>query len=241
MDKQERARLRAAGWTVGPPREFLGLSDEEAAFVEFKLALSNALRSLRAPPRDCRRSTLQDACDPVNRALPRWRLRTPAYPSTFSCGRCSSSERNRATLREPFDHAGRWRPDVADTTRVALRANGTDRSVFAFQSTSDREAANRMGLLAPLDSVGNAWGDAHGCRASVHLRPRLAHDLRPLGDVGVEDRGELLGRGLVDLGALRGELVDGVLLFHHRVDVGVDLPDHRRRRAGRREQAEPRG
>ena len=47
MDKQERARLRAAGWTVGPPREFLGLSDEEAAFVEFKLALSNALRSLR--------------------------------------------------------------------------------------------------------------------------------------------------------------------------------------------------
>ena len=47
MDKRKRARLRAAGWNVGTPREFLELSEEEAAFVEFKLALSNALRSLR--------------------------------------------------------------------------------------------------------------------------------------------------------------------------------------------------
>jgi predicted XRE-type DNA-binding protein len=47
MDKRKRARLGTAGWTVGTPREFLGLSDEEAAFVEFKLALSKKLRSLR--------------------------------------------------------------------------------------------------------------------------------------------------------------------------------------------------
>jgi len=48
MDKRKRAKLRAAGWTVGTPREFLGLSDEEAAFVEFKLALSKTLQGLRA-------------------------------------------------------------------------------------------------------------------------------------------------------------------------------------------------
>ena len=48
MDKRKRTRLRAAGWTVGTPREFLGLSDEEAAFVEFKLALSKTLQALRA-------------------------------------------------------------------------------------------------------------------------------------------------------------------------------------------------
>ncbi len=47
MDKRKRAKLRAAGWTVGTPREFLGLSDEEAAFVEFKLALSKTLQALR--------------------------------------------------------------------------------------------------------------------------------------------------------------------------------------------------
>ena len=48
MDKRKRAKLRSAGWTVGTPREFLGLSDEEAAYVEFKLALSKTLQALRA-------------------------------------------------------------------------------------------------------------------------------------------------------------------------------------------------
>jgi hypothetical protein len=37
MDKRKRTKLMAAGWTVGAPREFLKLSNEEAAFVEFKL------------------------------------------------------------------------------------------------------------------------------------------------------------------------------------------------------------
>jgi hypothetical protein len=48
MDKRKRAKLRAAGWTVGTPREFLRMSDEEVAFVEFKLALSKTLQALRA-------------------------------------------------------------------------------------------------------------------------------------------------------------------------------------------------
>ena len=48
MDKQKRAKLKAAGWVVGTPREFLRLSDEEAAYVEFKLALSKTLQALRA-------------------------------------------------------------------------------------------------------------------------------------------------------------------------------------------------
>jgi Helix-turn-helix domain len=47
MDKRKRAKLSTAGWTVGTPREFLVLSDEEAAFVEFKLALSKTLQALR--------------------------------------------------------------------------------------------------------------------------------------------------------------------------------------------------
>jgi hypothetical protein len=48
MDKRKRAKLRTAGWTVGTAREFLELSDQEAAFVEFKLALSKALQAMRA-------------------------------------------------------------------------------------------------------------------------------------------------------------------------------------------------
>jgi hypothetical protein len=48
MDKRKRAKLKAGGWTVATPCEFLKLSDEEAAFVEFKLALSKTLQAVRA-------------------------------------------------------------------------------------------------------------------------------------------------------------------------------------------------
>jgi DNA-binding XRE family transcriptional regulator len=47
MKKAKRARLEAAGWKVGTVRQFLGLSDEEAAFVDLKLALARDLRSRR--------------------------------------------------------------------------------------------------------------------------------------------------------------------------------------------------
>ena len=47
MDEKKRGRLEQAGWTVGSAPDFLGLSEEEAAFVELKLALSRSLRERR--------------------------------------------------------------------------------------------------------------------------------------------------------------------------------------------------
>ncbi|HEX9689005.1 MAG TPA: helix-turn-helix domain-containing protein [Thermoanaerobaculia bacterium] len=47
MQKGKRARLEAAGWVVGTAREFLGLSDAEAALIETKILLSRALRARR--------------------------------------------------------------------------------------------------------------------------------------------------------------------------------------------------
>jgi predicted XRE-type DNA-binding protein len=47
MRKTKRARLEAAGWKVGNVREFLGLSNEEATFIELKLALARGLRKRR--------------------------------------------------------------------------------------------------------------------------------------------------------------------------------------------------
>ncbi|HQR53943.1 MAG TPA: helix-turn-helix transcriptional regulator [Burkholderiales bacterium] len=40
-------RLRARGWKVGDATEFLGLSAEEAALVELRLALSRSVRARR--------------------------------------------------------------------------------------------------------------------------------------------------------------------------------------------------
>jgi|SRR5215208_2341622 len=48
MTAAKRKRLQAAGWEVGSARDFLGLSDEEAALVEMRLALSASLRERRA-------------------------------------------------------------------------------------------------------------------------------------------------------------------------------------------------
>ncbi len=48
MKKSKQARLQAKGWRFGSAADFLELTDEEASFVETKLALSNSLRDRRA-------------------------------------------------------------------------------------------------------------------------------------------------------------------------------------------------
>ena len=47
MDKGKKARLEAQGWKVGSTEEFLGLTPEEAAFVNLRLKLSDAVRAFR--------------------------------------------------------------------------------------------------------------------------------------------------------------------------------------------------
>jgi DNA-binding XRE family transcriptional regulator len=47
MKKEKRQRLEAAGWRVGSASDFLGLSREEAAFVETKLALAAGVKQRR--------------------------------------------------------------------------------------------------------------------------------------------------------------------------------------------------
>ncbi len=47
MNQAKCARLQAKGWKVGTVAEFLGLTPEESALVEIKLALSRSLRERR--------------------------------------------------------------------------------------------------------------------------------------------------------------------------------------------------
>ncbi len=51
MDEGKRARLEAQGWKVGSTEEFLGLTPEEAAYVELQRRLSDAVRELRKKKR----------------------------------------------------------------------------------------------------------------------------------------------------------------------------------------------
>ena len=47
MRKPKRKRLTAKGWKIGTVEEFLGLSDEESAYIELKIKLAAGLRERR--------------------------------------------------------------------------------------------------------------------------------------------------------------------------------------------------
>lgn len=47
MRRSKKKRLEARGWKVGTAQEFLGLSDEESAYVELRLLLADSLRHRR--------------------------------------------------------------------------------------------------------------------------------------------------------------------------------------------------
>lgn len=47
MKSKKLKRLQAAGWKAGSAAEFLGLGESEAALVELKLALVDAVRRTR--------------------------------------------------------------------------------------------------------------------------------------------------------------------------------------------------
>ncbi len=47
VNRSKLDKLKAAGWTVGSVETFLGLTKEEAAMVEVKLALAESIRRRR--------------------------------------------------------------------------------------------------------------------------------------------------------------------------------------------------
>ena len=47
MRRSKRQKLERKGWRVGGVQQFLGLSDEEAAYVELRLKLADSLKSRR--------------------------------------------------------------------------------------------------------------------------------------------------------------------------------------------------
>lgn len=47
MDKSKKEKLKSKGWKIGSAQDFLGLSDEEIAYIELKLALSRSLKERR--------------------------------------------------------------------------------------------------------------------------------------------------------------------------------------------------
>ncbi len=51
VNKAKQAKLERKGWKFGSAEEFLGLSAEESAYIELKLALSDKLKAKRVSKR----------------------------------------------------------------------------------------------------------------------------------------------------------------------------------------------
>ena len=47
MRKEKKKRLEAKGWRIGTAKEFLGLTEEESAYIELKIRLAEGLRQRR--------------------------------------------------------------------------------------------------------------------------------------------------------------------------------------------------
>ena len=47
MDRKKKRKLDAARWSVGSTQDFLGLSEEEAAYLEMRLSLARLLSKRR--------------------------------------------------------------------------------------------------------------------------------------------------------------------------------------------------
>jgi DNA-binding XRE family transcriptional regulator len=51
MDKSKQRKLEREGWKIGSASDLLGLTPEEAAYIEMRLALSRNFKELRSKKR----------------------------------------------------------------------------------------------------------------------------------------------------------------------------------------------
>ena len=47
MQESRRKKLEAKGWRIGTPKDFLGMTDEEEAYVNLRLKLAEGLKERR--------------------------------------------------------------------------------------------------------------------------------------------------------------------------------------------------
>jgi hypothetical protein len=94
MRAEKRKRLEAKGWKVGSVKEFLDLSDQEAAYIELRLKLARGLKA-RRHARDTVSPRLRKSSDNVmyhvppleGRDCPVTRRRSPDGASIASGGK----------------------------------------------------------------------------------------------------------------------------------------------------------
>ena len=101
MKNTKRAKLEAGGWSVGSVKEFLGLSDADAALIDMKLALSRSLRD-RRNKQGLSQVQLAERLQSSNREWRRWKPEIRRYPWTSWLVHSYSSEPAPPILHKLF-------------------------------------------------------------------------------------------------------------------------------------------
>ena len=87
MEKHKKQQLIARGWKVGTADEFLGLTSEEAAYVELKLVLSDHLKQ-RRQQRKLTQGELGKLLRSSQSRVAKMEAGDPQCLSTCSCALC---------------------------------------------------------------------------------------------------------------------------------------------------------
>jgi len=77
MNKNKKSRLASKGWQVGDAGDFLDLTEEEAAFVDLKVALAQSLKKRR----QARKWTQTQLANAIGSSQPRVAKMEGADPS----------------------------------------------------------------------------------------------------------------------------------------------------------------
>ena len=203
MDEAKGRNLERAGWKLGTPKEFLGLTDEETALIEIKVALARGIKerrlSLRAHtgrPREA--NEIEPVSDREDGGLRHGGVH--GFPGAFATCPWRDYSGGRRGHRKKFSGSS----GVDSAAGTARRRRGRTRTVrFRTASTAAyrRRGAVPSGLVDAL----------------VLRQTGLFED----GDVGLP-----LGVGVDVLLAdheLQGVLLEGVLHQRLQVHLGVHL------------------
>ena len=144
MNATKLKRLRAAGWKVGSTKDFLKLSDEEAALVELKLSLAGALKQARQK----RRLSQMDLAQRMGSSQSRVAKIEAGDPSVTIDLMVRAILATGATRRAQWPMSSAPPPSTSSETPVMKLASSEARNSAAFATSHAVPILRRSGTRA---------------------------------------------------------------------------------------------
>jgi transcriptional regulator with XRE-family HTH domain len=144
MRAGKRRRLEKAGWKLGSAKEFLGLTDEEEAVIDLKLALARAVREERSK-RKLTQNQLGRLLGSSQSRMAKMEAGDPSVSIDLLVRSLLRMGASRRDLIRWLARPGRRRPNIQRVSRGRTRA----RSEHPSSNRSARSAETSATATAP--------------------------------------------------------------------------------------------